>query len=144
MGKTIQQAAENLRQVASQGIIGPRYIAGVRAADWQTAASSAQAEQNYAAGVQAAVAEGRRRAGIMEVSNEQWRTAAEQKGGAVIGQRILGAIDKYTRGFGPILSAMNSAASSLPPRTTSPSQNIQNRMVPIVRAAVEASGKSFS
>lgn len=142
--KTIQMAAENLRQVASAGIIGPRYIAGVRAADWQTAAASQQAETNYAEGVQRAVAAGTRRSGILAVSNQAWQQAAEQKGGAVIGARIVASIDKYSRNFGPILQAMNAASDALPGRTTSPSQNIANRMVPIVRAAVEAAGKQFS
>jgi hypothetical protein len=142
--RTIQEAAANLTQVAAAGIIGPRYIAGVQKADWQTAASSAQAETNYAEGVQRAVAAGTRRAGILAVSNQQWQQASEQKGGPIIGQRVQGGIAKYSQNFGPILQAMNSAADALPPRTTSPSQNITNRMIPIVRAAVEASGKTFS
>jgi len=142
--RTIQQAAANLTQVAAAGIIGPRYRDGVQSADWQTNAASQQAETNYAEGVQRAVAAGTRRAGILAVSNEQWRQAAIEKGVPIIGQRVQAGIAKYTQNFGPILQAMNSAADNLPPRTTSPSQNITNRMVPIVRAAVEAAGKAFS
>jgi len=142
--RTIQEAGANLRAVATAGLIGPRYIQGVNGADWQTPAASDQAEQNYATGVQAAVAEGRRRAGILAVTNAEWRTAAAEKGGAIIGNRIVGAIEKYQRNFGPILTAMNAAAGTLPARTTSASQNIQNRMLPVVRAAVEAAGKTFS
>lgn len=142
--KTIQMATEALRGAASSPELSRRYIAGVQSADWQTGASSAQASQNYADGVARAVSEGRFTAGVQAVSNQEWRQAAEAKGGPVIGQRIIGALNKYTQNFGPILSAMNSAAGSLPARTTSPSQNITNRMIPIVRAAVEASGKTFS
>ena len=47
--KTIQQAGENLRQVAP--LIGARYITGINNADWQGPASSEQAEQNYSTGV---------------------------------------------------------------------------------------------
>jgi len=142
--KTIQQAVENLRQVASANVIGPRYVQGVQGADWQGPASSQQAETNYATGVQAAIADGRRLRGIQGVSNADWRTAAAEKGGPIIGQRIVLALGKYQTKFAPILQAMNAAADSLPPRTTSPSQNITNRLVPIVQAAVQASGKSFS
>lgn len=141
--KTIAQAVENLRAVASTQIIGQRYIAGVQGADWQGPASSPQTAQNWANGVQQAISDGRYASGIQRVSNADWRTAAEQKGGPVIAQRVLGAVQKYQQNFGPILSAMNNAAGGLPARTTSPSQNIQNRMVPVVRAAVEASGKTF-
>ena len=142
--RTIQQARDNLLQVANANIIGPRYISGVQGADWQTAAMSPQSELNYAEGVQKAVQNGSRVKGIQAVSNQQWRTASEQKGGPIIGQRVAGSIQKYEQNFGPILTAMNNAADNLPARTTSPSQNIANRMVPVVQAAVEASGKTFS
>ena len=109
--KTIQQAGENLRQVAP--LIGARYITGINNADWQGPASSEQAEQNYSTGVQRAVADGTRRAGILEVSNQQWQQAAVSK-------------------------------TNLPPRTTSASQNVTNRLLPIIRSAMEAAGKSYS
>lgn len=142
--RTIQQAGENLRQIAQSTLIGPRYIQGIQGADWKTGASSPQAEQNYADGVQRAVTEGRRLAGINAVSNEEWRKAAVDKGGPIIGARMVLGVDKYIKNFGPILVAMNNAAGALPARTTSASQNITNRMIPVVRAAVEAAGKSFT
>ena len=107
--KTIQQAGENLRQVAP--LIGARYITGINNADWQGPASSEQAEQNYSTGVQRAVADGTRRAGILEVSNQQWQQAAVSKGGGVIGQRIADAVPKYIQNFGtlPIVCSRSSA-----------------------------------
>lgn len=144
MGRTIQESAANLDQVAKAGIIGPRYIAGVKKADWQSAAASDQAETNYAEGVAKAVADKRRQTGVMAVSNADWQRASELKGGPIISQRVQGGIEKYIRNFGPILSAVNNMVDSLPARTTSPSQNIANRMVPVVQAMVEASGKTFS
>lgn len=140
--KTIQQAVENLRQVA--GLISVRYIQGINNADWQGPASSDQAEQNYGQGVQAAIASGSRREGILKVSNQAWQTASATKGGPVIGARITDALAKYQANFAPILAAMSTAAAGLPPRTTSASANIQNRLVPIVRAAQEAAGKTFT
>ncbi len=138
--KTIQQSAENLRQVAA--LIGPRYTIGINNADWQTPASSDQAEQNYASGVQAAVASGARRSGILNVTNQQWQTAATTKGAGVIGQRIADAIPKYIANFGPILAAMSAEQATLPPRTTSATQNVTNRLIPIIHAAQRAAGKA--
>lgn len=140
--KTIQQAAENLRQ--SAGLIGARYTVGINNADWQTPASSDQAETNYGQGVQRAIADGSRRSGILAVSNQAWQQAAVTKGAGVIGQRIVDALPKYSQNFAPILLAMGTAAQNLPPRTTSASQNVTNRLLPIIRAAMEAAGKTFS
>lgn len=140
--KTIQIAMDNLRSAAP--LIGPKYTVGVQGADWQGPASSQQAEVNWQTGVQRAIADGSRLAGIQAVSNASWQQAAIAKGSAVIGQRIVDSLTKYQQNFGPILAAMNNAAAALPPRTTSASQNINNRMIPIVRAAVEAAGKVFS
>lgn len=144
MGRTIAEAAANLEQVAKANIIGPRYIAGIKKADWQTAAASEQAELNYASGVQAAITDKRRQAGVMAVSNQDWQTAAEMKGGPIISNRVLGGIAKYTRNFGPILEQVNRTVATLPARTTSPSQNIRARMEPVVQAMVEASGKTYT
>jgi len=140
--KTIQQAVENLRSVST--LIGPRYTMGINNADWQGPASSDQAEINYGVGVNAAIAAGTRRAGILGVSNQAWQTASVTKGAAVIGQRIVDALPKYQANFAPILTAMSTAAAALPPRTTSASQNVTNRLLPIIRAAQEAAGKTFT
>jgi len=140
--KTIQQAAENLRTVAP--LVQARYVQGVTGADWQTPAASDQAETNYADGVQRAVARGARRDGIMQVTNQAWQQAAINKGGPRIGPGITESIDKYPRNFGPILQAITAAVATLPPRTTSAQQNVQNRLMPIIRAEKEAAGREFN
>ncbi len=138
--KTLEQTVENLR--SSSGLIGARYTTGINNASWQQAAASDQAETNYGQGVQMAVANGTRRAGILRVSDADWRTAAITKGAAVIGQRIVDALPKYRANFAPILAAMSSAAEALPARTTSATQNVQNRLLPIIAAAQTAAGKT--
>lgn len=138
--KTLEQTVENLRQASS--LIGPRYTVGINNASWQQAAASDQAEQNYGVGVQQAIANGTRRAGILRVSDADWRTAAVSKGASVIGARIVDALPKYRANFAPILAAMSSAADALPPRTTSATQNVQNRLLPIIAAAQTAAGKT--
>lgn len=140
--KTIQNAMDNLR--ASTATIGPRYTIGIQGADWQGPASSDQAEQNWGTGVQRAIADGSRRTGILAVSNNVWQQLSISKGAAVIGQRVNDALDKYQRNFAPILSAMNQAASILPPRTASATQNVNTRLLPIIAAAKEAAGKSMN
>jgi len=140
--KTIQQAADNLNQVAP--LIQQRYVQGVQGAEWQSAAASDQAEANYAEGVQRAVARGARRDGIMNVSNQAWQTAAVNKGGPRIGPGIQASIDKYMRNFGPVLQAITAAVANLPPRTTSAQQNVTNRLMPIIRAEKEAVGRQFN
>ncbi len=140
--KTIQNAADNLRTAA--GTMGARYTLGIQGADWQGPAASDQAEQNWGQGVQAAIASGARRTGIMAVSNQAWQQLSISKGASIIGARVTDALDKYTRNFGPILTAMNQAAGVLPPRTASATQNVQNRLLPIISAAKEAAGKPMN
>lgn len=138
--KTIQQAAENLRQSAP--LISQRYTIGINNADWQGPASSEQAEVNYGQGVQQAIANGTRRTGILAVSNQAWQQAAVTKGAPIIGQRIVDALPKYVTNFGPILTAVAAVAEALPPRTASATQNVTNRLLPVIRRAQEAAGKT--
>lgn len=140
--KTLEQTVENLR--GSSGLIGARYTVGINNASWQQAAASDQAETNYGQGVQAAIANGTRRSGILRVSDADWRNASISKGAAVIGQRIVDALPKYRANFAPILAAMSAAAEALPPRTTSATQNVQQRLLPIIAAAQTAAGKTPS
>ena len=138
--KTLEQTVENLRQ--STALIGQRYTTGINNAQWQAAAASDQAEQNYGTGVQQAISSGARRAGIMRVSDAEWRSAAISKGAAVIGARITDALPKYRERFAPILQALTAASEALPPRTTSATQNVTNRLLPIIAAAQTAAGKT--
>lgn len=140
--KTVQQAADNLRTASAT--MGARYAIGIQGADWQTPAASDQAEVNWGTGVQRAMADGSRRTGILAVSNSVWQQLAISKGQAVIGTRVVDALDKYMRKFGPVLTAMNTAAAALPPRTASATQNVQNRLLPIIAAAKGAVGKEMN
>lgn len=138
--KTLEQTVENLR--ASTVLISARYTTGINNAQWQAAAASDQAEQNYGTGVQRAIADGSRRAGIMKVTDAEWRLAAIAKGASVIGARITDALPKYRANFAPILQAMTAAAEALPPRTTSATQNVTARLLPIIAASQTAAGKT--
>lgn len=137
--RTIDVATTNLQ--AAIAVIPARYRLGVQSADWETKAASDSAEQLWAQNVAAAAAAKRRQAGIHAAGNAKWQQASMNKGAANIGTGIQNGLAKYTQKFGPILQAMNSAAQSLPPRTADPLANIQNRLVPIVKAARQAAGK---
>ena len=136
--KTIDIATKHLED--SLSLIRGRYEDGVRIADWKTPAGSEAAEKNYADGVTKAVAAKSRQKGIAGTSNEDWKNGA-MEGASIIAERIRNALPDYTKGFAPILSAMNSAADAAPPRTTDFRANINNRLVKVVEAAKRAAGK---
>ena len=48
------------------------------------------------------------------------------------------AEENYIAQFAPVLAAMNSAADSAPARTRDPMSNIDNRLKPVVNAAIAA------
>ena len=137
--KDISIAKANLD--ASTSFIPERYAQGVQGADWKTNAGSDQAEKNYAAGVNQAVAEKSRMKGISKVSNEEWKNHSMNEGKQRIASGIKANLDKYEKNFGPVLNAVNAVAKSLPPRTTDAMQNIDARLKKIVQTAINASKK---
>jgi len=137
--KTVEQAKANLE--ASIAYIPARYIAGVQQANWQGPASSAQAEANYAAAVSKAVTDKRRQKGVAKVSNADWQNAAVEKGAPIIGERLRGALGKWEARWGPMYGAVKTAVGALPPKTTDFMANINNRLVPTVKAWKKAAGK---
>ena len=138
--KTIQQAGQHL--VDSAPMIGQRYLEGTQNANWADRASSQQSEVNWKAGVAEAAASGARIKGIQAAGDAAYRDGAKNKGAPVIGDRIVAAKGKYEQNFAPVLSAMNQAADSAAPRTRNVSQNIANRLMPVVTAARRAVGKT--
>lgn len=138
--KNIDQAAVNLE--SSISLIPERFEMGVKDANWKTAAESAQAEANYAAGTQKAIANKSRQKAISKVSNEEWKNKTITLGKARIGEGIRANLQKYKDKFAPVLTAMNAAAASAPPRTVDPMANIDNRLKKVVAAAIAASPKN--
>jgi len=137
--KTKEEARANLEQ--SLTYVGDRYKAGVARADWATAAGSDQAERNYADGVSKAVAGKRRQNAVKQVSNSEWQSRSVEKGGAVIADRMRGALDKQAAKWAPIYDRVVSDLQRLPPRTTDFRSNITNRVVGTVESWKKHSGK---
>lgn len=138
--KTKEEARANLE--AAVAYIPARYVSGVNKADWLNPAKSPQAEANYAAGVQSAVSKKTRQKAIGKMSNEDWRKAAAEKGGAVIGTRLAANLDKWLTNWGGLYDQVISVVGALPPKTTDFMANINNRLVPTVKAWKKAAGKS--
>lgn len=137
--KTKEEARANLE--ASVSYIPDRYKAGVGRADWATPAGSDQAEKNFAASMGAAIAKKTRQLKVKAVSNSEWQSRAIEKGGAVIGERIRGAIDKQAAKWGPVYDRVVSDVARLPARTVDFRTNITNRVVGTVEAWKKHSGK---
>jgi len=138
--KSKEQARANFE--ASIAYIPARYEAGVSQANWLDPAKSENAEKNYAAGVQAAVASKRRQSQIAKLSNEDWRGAAIAKGVPTIGPRIGAAMGKWLSNWGPKYDMVAAKVASLPPRTTDWRSNINTRVVPIVETWRKSAGKT--
>lgn len=136
--KNISQAEANYAQ--STSLVPERIRSGVKGADWIGKAGSDSAEANFKASMTQALANQSRKKGVMASSNQQWeqQTAAAADRAAT---RMSEEKAKYASRFAPILSAMNSAADATPPRTTDAMANIDRRLKPVVKAAMDASLK---
>lgn len=134
--KTVDEAAKHLGESVS--VIPGRYKEATGKAEWEEPASSEQSEVNYGAGVAEAVAEGRRVSGIHKAGNTKYRKGCADKGAGVIATRITASLGLYRTEFAPILGAMNAASDAAPARTRDPMANIDQRLKPVVAAAIAA------
>lgn len=127
--KSMEQTQKNWE--ASHGRIPGAYSDGVKNAK-DVIAKAIAAEDLYAQKVQEAVASKRRARKLAEVSDEQWRAAALEKGAARIGPGMAAAKAQYNKGMGRVLSTIQGV--TIAPRTSDPMANIDNRVKPIVAA----------
>lgn len=137
--KTLDEARANFEN--SIAYIPDRYEKGVDKADWSTPAKSDAAEKNFADSMTKAIAAKSRQKGVANVSNEDWKKSAKDKGAPIIGDRIRMNLDKWATNFGTVYSSVVSKVATLPPKTTNWRNNITNRLVPIVETWKKAAGK---
>ena len=137
--KTKEEARANLEM--SLTYVADRYKAGVGRADWATAAASDQAEKNFATKMSEAIAKHTRQIKVKLVSKAEWQSRAVEKGGAVIAERMRGALDKQSAKWSPIYDRVVADVQRLQPRTTDFRTNITNRVVGTVEAWKKHSGK---
>lgn len=111
----------------STAIVTPRYVAGVKSADWKDAARDGQ--DLYVQMMSNPTVLARRTKGIERVSDEEWRTDTIDKGSGVIAARMKAASGDQVARFEPYRSALESM--TLPARTADPATNVANRVTPI-------------
>ncbi len=115
--------------------VGPAYKAGIeRTTGWKEAAIAG--EENYGAGVQRAVAERSRAAGIEAISETKWKTGATKLGAERIGRGMEEAKQEYATNITKVIGVLESV--DLPARTQDAATNITNRSIPGAVALQEA------
>jgi hypothetical protein len=112
--RTPEQAVSNWN--TRSGAATALYVSQSLSSQWKTPAASNQAEQNYASGVQAAVAAKSRQAGINASSDAVWQGGIQTNGQARYGPGITAAQTKMTAAMSKLLPAMATIRNGLPPR----------------------------
>lgn len=123
--KSSAEIKKNYEQ--STSIVTERYKTGVSDASWKDPAIAGQ--DLYVQAMQNPTVLARRNKGIQKVTDEAWRSSAQQKGAPVIAQRMKDASGKQQSGFEPYRVALENM--TLPAKTTDPAQNVVNRVTPI-------------
>jgi len=137
--KTLQEARSNFESATVY--IPERFERGVLKADWQTAAGSDEAEENFRIAITQALEKKARQKAIQAVPNNVWQRLTIIKGKNVIAQRIREALDDWARVWGPMYDQILRKRETLPRKTIDFRANINNRLVPIVEEWKRASGK---
>lgn len=123
MARNIPSAAE-AAQRWQQGFAaaGPKWAAGVQSVTVAPGQLAAAAQPRYLAGVQQNV--GKWATNTAAISAAQWKQITVDKGQARLASGAQAGVAKYQQRIAPVLDAINSIVSSLPPRGTV-EQNIQ-------------------
>jgi hypothetical protein len=111
----IKSADVIAKKYASRGgAAGGDYAAGVQTprVPWQ--AATVAAEQNYAAGVQAAIGNGSFRKGVTAAGDAKWSRKASGVGAQRYGPGVQAAAPDYASGVAPYLDTLKNL--TLPPR----------------------------
>lgn len=127
--KSNEQATKNWE--GAIGRVPAAYSEGVANAK-DVIAKAIAGEELYAQKVQEAIASKKRARKLAEVSDEQWRAAAIDKGAARIGPGMTAAKAKFSTGIGKVLDVIRGV--TIAPRVADPMANIDNRVKPIVAA----------
>jgi len=110
--KNIALVVDKWKRRAAQA--APDYAAGVKSpkADWAT--QTANSEENYNAGVQAAISRGAFGSGVQKAGTQKWQRKAIAIGAGRFGPGVAAAAPEYQDKMQGVLSTIESV--SLPPR----------------------------
>ena len=127
--KSLDQTQKNWED--SHGRVPAAYSAGVQNAK-DVIAKGVAAEDLWAQKVQEAIASKKRARKLAEVSDEQWRQAALEKGAPRIAAGMAASKQKFNTGMAKVLSVIQGV--TIAPRQADPMANVDNRVKPIVAA----------
>lgn len=115
--------------------IPDRYKRKIRKARWKEAAASDEAEALWAAKVAEAATRKRRAKAIEKISEEDWKSAADQLGSKRIKESLeVKGLKRWEARWRPYAEVLNSL--TLPPRSADPYENIDKRVKAVVEALV--------
>jgi hypothetical protein len=136
--RTTAQATSNWN--TRTGAAQPFWQSQAQAASWKSYAGSAQAEQNYATGVQAAVTKKSRQTGVNASSDDTWKAGINANAGRY-SQGVTASQPKFADAIGKVLGAISTASKNLPARgPRGSSVNIQQRGTAIQTALAAQKG----
>ncbi len=123
------------RYTAAIAGVPQAYAAGInRTTDWK---SKSLAGQNlYEEQMRNAEVLSRRAKGLEKVSDQDWKSKASSLGTTRIAAGMQAGAQKQADNYEPFAEALRSV--ELPARTSDPVQNVQNRVIPVVMAQVNA------
>lgn len=130
--KNSSTAVDNWEGSISQ--IPQRYRQGVEDAD-NVVDKMIAAEDVWVEAIIEAANNKARQKGLEGLSDREWKNLTTNKGASRIGPGMRAAKAGFKEGIGKVISALQEV--DLPARTTSPMQNIDNRVKPIVKRMVE-------
>lgn len=131
-----QQIEQNYRSAIP--VVAGRYKAGIAATnDWKQ--KSIEGQGLYVQRMQDQSVLARREKGLAKVTDQDWQKNALDKGVSRIGAGMEAGAAKQSAGYEPIRVALEQV--TLQARTTDPMQNIDNRVKPIVKAAMDAANR---
>lgn len=98
------------------------------------AASSEEAQNNYVAMMSDPGVLAKRQARLQGLSDEDFKRPVREGGASLYTRGVSAKVDKAAEGFAPYATVINDVVAGLPPRTTDPVDNVNNRVIPIVQA----------
>jgi hypothetical protein len=135
----VQQASQNWVQGASSQLANQKYAQNTSGKGQLQKERSAQAENSYAAGVQAAVQNGTRLRAVQAQDPSKYERMIQAKGiqNRAAGVQAVGA-NGWAAGFSPYAPIIDQVVAGLPAKTPDGVQNVMNRTVPLVQALQNA------
>lgn len=142
MGIDVEEAAQEYARVAAAASdkLVRRYV---KTPDKLTKAASEQAQKLYEEAMKDPVVLKRRQLNLKKLTESELNAAMEQKGASAYASAV-GApttLDKWKKDFAPYATEIDKITAALPARSRDATQNVMNRVVPLVKSLSELKKK---